>query len=215
MNTEREKIEFDVLFIGGGPASLAGAIRLMQIAREKDINIEVALIEKGSDIGSNVLSGELEKSYKEMESLCDITRSTSEKKSLGEAFDFIIDQTKNILSFEEIAPLILNKEKKGFVKVNGYKELSIEDREGLISNISLMRHPMNIDELGARGYPWLKSFDGYESISLVPIIKENEVIGVVILLASEHIVFFQKRFTLSLSYAFTGCGHYKKNCPEQ
>jgi len=146
-------------------------------------NLEKAVKEK---------TGELEKSYKEMESLCDITRSTSEKKSLGEAFDFIIDQTKNILSFEEIAPLILNKEKKGFVKVNGYKELSIEDREGLISNISLMRHPMNIDELGARGYPWLKSFDGYESISLVPIIKENEVIGVVILLASEHIVFSRK-----------------------
>jgi len=146
-------------------------------------NLEKAVKEK---------TGELEKSYKEMESLCDITRSTSEKKSLGEAFDFIIDQTKDILSFEEIAPLILNKEKKGFVKVNGYKELSIEDREGLISNISLMRHPMNIDELGARGYPCLKSFDGYESISLVPIIKENEVIGVVILLASEHIVFSRK-----------------------
>jgi len=73
-------------------------------------NLEKAVKEK---------TGELEKSYKEMESLCDITRSTSEKKSLGEAFDFIIDQTKNILSFEEIAPLILNKEKKGFVKVNG------------------------------------------------------------------------------------------------
>ena len=57
MNTEREKIEFDVLFVGGGPANLAGAIRLMQIAREKHINIEVALIEKGSDLGSNALSG--------------------------------------------------------------------------------------------------------------------------------------------------------------
>ena len=57
MNTEREKIEFDVLFVGGGPANLAGAIRLMQIAREKNITLEVALIEKGSDIGSNALSG--------------------------------------------------------------------------------------------------------------------------------------------------------------
>jgi len=146
-------------------------------------NLEKAVKEK---------TGELEKSYKEMESLCDITRRTSEKKSLGEAFDFIIDQTKNILSFEEIAPLILNKEKKGFVKLNGYRELSIEDREGLISNIALMRHPMNIDELRDSGYPWLKSFDGYESCSLVPIIKEDEVVGVVILLASEHIVFSGK-----------------------
>jgi two-component system response regulator HydG len=146
-------------------------------------NLEKAVKEK---------TGELEKSYKEMESLCDITRKISEKKSLGEAFDFIIDQTKNILSFEEIAPLILNKEKKGFVKVNGYKDLNVEDREGLVSAIALMRHPMNIDELSAKGYPWLKSFDGYESRSLVPIIKEDEVVGVVILLASDHIVFSGK-----------------------
>jgi two-component system response regulator HydG len=146
-------------------------------------NLEKAVKEK---------TGELEKSYKEMESLCDITRKISEKKSLGEAFDFIIDQTKNILSFEEIAPLIFNKEKKGFVKVNGYKDLNVEDREGLVSAIALMRHPMNIDELSAKGYPWLKSFDGYESLSLVPIIKEDEVVGVVILLASDHIVFSGK-----------------------
>lgn len=146
-------------------------------------NLEKAVKEK---------TGELEKSYKEMESLCDITRKISEKKSLGDAFDFIIDQTKNILSFEEIAPLILNKEKKGFVKVNGYKDLDIEDREGLVSSIALMRYPMNIDEISARGYPWLKSFDSYESLSLVPIIKEDDVIGVVILLASDHIVFSGK-----------------------
>ncbi|MBW2742270.1 MAG: sigma-54-dependent Fis family transcriptional regulator, partial [Deltaproteobacteria bacterium] len=55
-----------------------------------------------------------------------------------------------------------------------------------------MRHPMNIDELRDSGYPWLKSFDGYESLSLVPIIKEDEVVGVVILLASDHIVFSGK-----------------------
>ena len=146
-------------------------------------NLEKAVKEK---------TGELEKSYKEMESLCDITCTISEKKSLGEVFDFIIDQTKNILPFEEIAPLILNKEKKGFVKVNGYKHLNIEDRECLVSAITLMRHPMNIDELRASGYPWLKSFDGYESLSLVPIIKEDDVIGVVILLASNHIVFSRK-----------------------
>ncbi len=57
MNSEREKINFDVLFVGGGPANLAGAIRLMQIAKEKNITLEVALIEKGSDIGSHALSG--------------------------------------------------------------------------------------------------------------------------------------------------------------
>jgi electron-transferring-flavoprotein dehydrogenase len=34
MSVERESIEFDVLFVGGGPANLAGAIRLMQLASQ-------------------------------------------------------------------------------------------------------------------------------------------------------------------------------------
>jgi electron-transferring-flavoprotein dehydrogenase len=57
MTMEREKIDFDVLFVGGGPASLAGAIKLMQIAKKKNMNLEVALIEKGAEIGSHALSG--------------------------------------------------------------------------------------------------------------------------------------------------------------
>jgi electron-transferring-flavoprotein dehydrogenase len=57
MDIEREKIDFDVLFVGGGPASLAGAIHLMQLAREKNIDLEVALVEKGAEIGSHAISG--------------------------------------------------------------------------------------------------------------------------------------------------------------
>jgi electron-transferring-flavoprotein dehydrogenase len=57
MTVERESIDFDVLFVGGGPASLAGAIKLMQLAGEKNLNLEVALIEKGAEIGSHALSG--------------------------------------------------------------------------------------------------------------------------------------------------------------
>ena len=57
MDIEREKIDFDVLFVGGGPASLAGAIQLMQLAKEKNMALEVALIEKGAEIGSHALSG--------------------------------------------------------------------------------------------------------------------------------------------------------------
>ena len=57
MNIEREQIEFDVLFVGGGPANLAGAIHLMQLANKRDVNLDVALIEKGDDIGSHAISG--------------------------------------------------------------------------------------------------------------------------------------------------------------
>jgi electron-transferring-flavoprotein dehydrogenase len=57
MTIEREQIEFDVLFVGGGPACLAGAINLVQLAREKGVELETAVIEKGAEIGSHALSG--------------------------------------------------------------------------------------------------------------------------------------------------------------
>ncbi|MEE8480450.1 MAG: electron transfer flavoprotein-ubiquinone oxidoreductase, partial [Desulfobacterales bacterium] len=57
MNQTREELPFDVLFVGGGPACLAGAIHLMNLAKEKGMEIEVGLIEKGDTIGSHSLSG--------------------------------------------------------------------------------------------------------------------------------------------------------------
>ncbi len=57
MTAENERIDFDVLFVGGGPANLAGAIHLMQMAKAKGIELEVALIEKGAEIGSHAVSG--------------------------------------------------------------------------------------------------------------------------------------------------------------
>lgn len=57
MTTERDSIEFDALFVGGGVSSLAGAIRLMQMAKEKAMELEVGIIEKGSEIGSHSISG--------------------------------------------------------------------------------------------------------------------------------------------------------------
>ena len=57
MANEREQISFDVLYVGAGPANLAGAIRLMQAAKHKGLELEVALIEKGAELGSHGISG--------------------------------------------------------------------------------------------------------------------------------------------------------------
>jgi electron-transferring-flavoprotein dehydrogenase len=56
MNIEREAMAFDVVFVGGGPANLAGAVRLMQLAKKKGVNLEVALIEKGAEIGAHSIN---------------------------------------------------------------------------------------------------------------------------------------------------------------
>jgi electron-transferring-flavoprotein dehydrogenase len=65
---ERDTLEVDVLFVGGGPAGLAGAIRLRQLLKAHNekvkrdgagapLDLSVALLEKGREIGSHGISG--------------------------------------------------------------------------------------------------------------------------------------------------------------
>lgn len=63
------EIDVDVLFVGGGPANLAGALRLTQLVARHNagvaagersgapVEIQIAVIEKGRDVGAHAISG--------------------------------------------------------------------------------------------------------------------------------------------------------------
>jgi len=61
---DRETLEFDVVFVGAGPANLSGALHLTNLIKrhnESSANplgdIEIAVIEKGASVGAHILSG--------------------------------------------------------------------------------------------------------------------------------------------------------------
>jgi electron-transferring-flavoprotein dehydrogenase len=66
MSGERETLDIDVLFVGAGPASLAGACHLAGLLRRHNqqaapagapLEVSIAVLEKGHEIGSHALSG--------------------------------------------------------------------------------------------------------------------------------------------------------------
>lgn len=54
---QRESMEFDVVIIGAGPAGLSAAIRLAQLSQQHNHPLNICVLEKGAEVGAQILSG--------------------------------------------------------------------------------------------------------------------------------------------------------------
>ena len=77
---QRESMEVDVLIVGGGPAGLATACRLMQLSEANDHSLQVVILEKAAEIGGHTLSGAV------IETRASVTHESPNKKFLQHSF---------------------------------------------------------------------------------------------------------------------------------
>ena len=152
--------KMDVLFVGAGPASLAGAIKLKQLLNQKGRNDSVVVIEKAEKLGQHNLSGavfeadvldELIPDWRERKDGF-VTRTLANKVAIDETV-FLLGNSSAIKIPEIIVPPYMHHKEDYTLSVSGMVNWLAEIARGLGVEIytSFAAKELVVDDNSVRG----------------------------------------------------------------
>lgn len=136
-----ERIEYDLLLVGGSPSNLALAYHFLQLAKGNDREFTIAIIEKGKEFGAHVMSGAVSNphilqkiwpNYREIGFPIEATCNESHFSVLGLKSKFDVPSKLCPKSFDKNGYLVLS-----LSHVTAWMANQIEEKAKEVTNVTI------------------------------------------------------------------------------
>ena len=124
---------------------------------------------------------ELQRAQEQIKTFYEVSRYISENTSLKETIDFILKKIKEMVNYDYVLPLIFNSKKDNFISIEGYDSPNILGNWTQTYSIASMTEPMDMEQWRSKKLPLTGPLKKFSYIASIPIVKEKEVMGSIIL----------------------------------
>ena len=182
MNSAIEALKLDASDFLPKPVKLEALLVALKRAREK-LELRRKLKEYTHNLENLVRerTEELQRAQEQIKTFYEVSRYVSENTSLKETIDFILKKIKEMVNYDYALPLIFNSKKCNFVNIEGYDSPNILGNWTQAYSIASMTEPIDMKRWRSKKLPLTGSLKKFSYISSIPIVKEKEVMGSIIL----------------------------------
>ena len=124
---------------------------------------------------------ELQRAQEQIKTFYEVSRYISENTSLKETIDFVLKKIKEVINYDYALPLIFNSKKDNFISIEGYDSSNILGDWTQTYSIASMTEPMDMERCRSKRLPLTEALKKFSYIASIPIVKEKEVMGSIIL----------------------------------
>jgi len=128
---------------------------------------------------------ELQRAQEQIKTFYEVSRYISENTSLKETIDFVLKKIKEMVNYDYALPLIFNSKKDNFISIEGYDSPNILGNWTQAYSIASMTEPMDMERWRSKKLPLTGPLKKFSYIASIPIVKEKEVMGSIILASYE------------------------------